>query len=105
MTYREIVRTCSHCEVAQAAVDSLGGPVAVRIHVEATRLNVSRGVLVAQIVRSFAASADEAAFQEVSAAAHKSEVPVLSGLRYILERELDGKATPAWMIAACQQSL
>lgn len=105
MTYREIVRTCSHSEVAQAAVDSLGGPIAVRIHVEATRLKVSRGALVAELVRSFAASADETDFQEVSAAARKSDVPVLSGLRYILERELESKATPAWMIAACQQSL
>jgi hypothetical protein len=104
MTYREIVHTCSHAAVARAAVDSIGGDIARRVEVEASRRNLSRGDLVAQIVRKFAASADEMDLQHLSAATHKSDAPVLSGLRYILEREIEGVALPAWMIAACAQA-
>jgi len=101
MTYREIVHTCSHAEVARAAVDSLGGDIARRIAAEASRRNLGRGDFVAQLVRKFAASADELDLQSLSAATHKSDAPVLSGLRFILEREIASEPMPAWLIAAC----
>lgn len=104
MTYREIVHTCSHAEVARAAVDSIGGEIANRVAAEATRRNLTRGAFAAELVRKFAASADEMDLQSVSAATHKSDAPVLSGLRYILEREIESVAVPAWMIAACAQT-
>ncbi len=101
MTYREIVHTCSHVEVARAAVDSIGGEIARRVTAEASRRKVSRGAFVAELVRKFAASADEMDLASVSAAAHKSDLPLLSGLRYILEREIENSAPPAWLIDAC----
>ena len=101
MTYREIVHTCSHVEVACAAVDSIGGDIARRVSVEASRRKVSRGAFVAELVRKFAASADEMDLAHVSAAAHNSDAPVLSGLSYILEREIANAAPPAWLIDAC----
>lgn len=101
MTYREIVHTCSHAAVARAAVNSIGGDIALRVAAEASRLNLARGDFVAQLVRKFAASADEMDLQSLSAATHKSDAPVLSGLRYIIEREISGELMPAWLIAAC----
>jgi hypothetical protein len=103
VTYREIVHTCSHVEVARAAVDSIGGEIARRVTAEASRRKVSRGAFVAEIVRKFAASADEMDLANVSAATRNSDVPVLSGLRYILEREIDN-GPPAWLINACAKA-
>jgi hypothetical protein len=100
MTYREIVHTCSHDEVARAAVDSIGGEIAMRVAAEASRRNLSRGAFAAHLVKLFAASADELELQHVLAATHNSDVPVLSGLRYILERQIANETPPAWMIDA-----
>ena len=98
MVYREIVRTCSHSKVAAAAVDSIGGEFARAFAAEAKRRNLARGALAAQMVNEFAAHADEVALQKLTIATHRSDVPLLSGLRYILENSQE--TPPAWMIAA-----
>ena len=108
MIYREIVHTCSNTEVARAAVKSIGGDFAREFVAEATRRELPSGVLAARLVREFADKADEVELQSVVAATHGSDQPILSGLRYILERGVrdcahkgGGKRTPpAWMIAA-----
>jgi hypothetical protein len=100
LIYREIVHTCSHPAVARAAVDSIGGEFARRIASEANRRRTTRGALAADLVRSFAAGADELDWQQVSAAARESDLPILSGLRHILERAIEREAPPAWMINA-----
>ena len=86
MIYREIVRTCTHSEVARAAVNSIGGEFARAFAAEAARRNVAPGELAAQKVAQFAASASEIEMCRVTEAAHKTDLPLLSGLRYILER-------------------
>lgn len=100
MIYREIVHTCSHPAVARAAVDSIGGDFARKINFEASRRRVTPGALAADLVRRFAASADEIDWQQVTAAANESDLPILSGLRLILERAIERDTLPAWMIAA-----
>jgi hypothetical protein len=107
MIYREIVRTCSNSEVARAAVKSIGGEFARDFAQEASRRELPSGVWAARLVREFADKADEVELQGVLAATHRSQQPVLSGLRYILERGVRVSSQkggeympPAWMIQA-----
>jgi hypothetical protein len=100
LIYREIVHTCSHPAVARAAVDSIGGDFARKFASEASRRRTTRGALAADLVRSFAAGADELDWQQVSAAARDSDLPILSGLRQLLEIAIERETPPAWMIAA-----
>jgi hypothetical protein len=109
MIYREIVHTCSNSEVARAAVDSIGGEFAQRFAADASRRDLTSGAWAAKLVREFADRADEVDWHGVVSATHGSDQPVLTGLRYILERSARGKcahsAMPAWMIAAsCAQA-
>jgi hypothetical protein len=111
MIYREIVHTCSNSEVARAAVKSIGGDFARDFVAEASRRELPSGVLAARLVREFADNANEVELQSVVAATHGSDQPILSGLRYILERGVRdnarrgaGKTPPAWMIAAARSA-
>ncbi len=104
MVYREIVHTCSNSNVARAAVDSIGGEFARGFAADAARRALSSGVWASRLVREFADRADEIEWQRVVAAAHGSDHPILTGLRYILERGVHetrrDNAPPAWMIEA-----
>ncbi len=95
MIYHEIVRTCSNSYVADAAVLSIGGDFARAIADDANRHAMSRGAYAAKLVREFATQADDRDERGVVAAACRSEQPILSGLRYILERGVRPEA--AWM--------
>jgi hypothetical protein len=111
MIYREIVHTCTNSEVARAAVKSIGGDFARDFVAEASRRELPSGVLAARMVREFADKTDEVELQSVVAATHGSDQPILSGLRYILERGVRGdkpkganRTPPAWMIAATRSA-
>jgi hypothetical protein len=97
MIYREIVHTCSNSYVADAAVISIGGEIARAVADDANRHAMSRGAYAAKLVREFASRADDGERGRVAAAAFRSEQPILSGLRYILERGV--RAEQAWMSA------
>jgi hypothetical protein len=86
MVYSEIVRTCVNSHVAEAAVQSLGGEIALLLSEDAGRVAMSRGDYTAKLVRDFASSADACDEGRVLAAARGSQHPLLTGLRYILER-------------------
>ena len=109
MIYREIVHSCSNTHVARAAVDSIGGEFARDFAEAASRRAMTRGAWAAHLVREFADSADETEWWGMVAATQGSEHPVLSGLRYILERPEGDRpreaAPPAWMICAQQGAL
>ncbi len=95
MIYHEIVRTCSNAHVAEAAVQSLGGEIALVLSESADRVAMWRGDLAAKWVRDFDESADASDKGRVLAAAQGSQHPILSGLRYILER--GAQSNSAWM--------
>ena len=90
---REIVRTCSNVHVARAALASIGGEFAARFAADASRRDLSSGVLAARMVRAFAthAAADER--RTVEAVTRGADQPVLVGLRYILARGLGAGRT------------
>jgi hypothetical protein len=109
MIYREIVHTCSNSEVARAAVDSIGGEFARRFAADASQRHLTSGAWAAKLVRDFANRADEIEWHRVNSATRGSDQPILTGLRYILERSARGKdadsTLPAWMISArCAQA-
>ncbi len=112
MIVREIVRTCSNPHVARAAVASIGGDFAQRFSLDAAKRNLPSGIFAAGLVRRFSRRAAERDWEGVGEATRGADQPILSGLRYILERgaELDeDDADPEWawraptpLLSCCQ---
>lgn len=107
MSIEEIVYTCSHEKVAQAAVASLGFDFATRVRTEAERHGVATGVLVARIVREFGAAADAGERKAVCRAMDRTDQPLLCGLRFILEARLraaQSASRETWLIGPLASS-
>jgi hypothetical protein len=85
----EIVHTCSHEKVAQAAVASLGFAFLLRVKRAADRRGVSIGAFAANVVREFGEDAQVRERRAIVRAMHKADQPILRGLQTILERELE----------------
>ena len=103
MIVREIVLTCSNPHIARAAVASIGGNFARRISRDAAKRNLTSGVFAARLVRRFSRHARDRDWMGVDEATRGVDQPILSGLRYILERgvELDeDDSDPAWRVGA-----
>ncbi len=99
MIIREIVRTCSNPHVAHAAVASIGGDFARRFSSDAEKRNLTSGLFAAGLVRRFSRHAAERDWEGVGEATRGADQPILSGLRYILERGVEsdqGDADPGW---------
>jgi hypothetical protein len=101
MIVLEIVKTCSNPHIARAAVASIGGDFARRFKRDAATRNLSSGLLASHLVRHFAQKAEEADWEGVDEATRGADQPILSGLRYILERGLelanpDDKSAEGW---------
>jgi hypothetical protein len=95
MVLKEIVRTCSNAEVANVALAWIGGKFTERIAAEASRSNLTPGMLTSLIVKEFSANASFDQMADVSAAASGTDQPVLSGLRQILIQSAASKQAPA----------
>jgi hypothetical protein len=97
MIVREIIFTCSNPHVARAAVLSIGGDFARRFSSDAASRNLSSGLLAAKLVREFARHAGDGDWEGLDDAVRGADMPILSGLRHILEREtkLKGEDVPA----------
>jgi hypothetical protein len=99
MIVREIVRTCSNPHIARAAVASIGGDFAQRFSRHAAKRNLTSGIFAAGIVRRFSRQACVRDWEGVDEATRGVDQPILSGLRYILERGVeldDDTADPEW---------
>ncbi|HVP99461.1 MAG TPA: hypothetical protein VMS87_09505 [Roseiarcus sp.] len=92
MIVHEIVATCANPHVARAAVASIGGDFARRFSRDAAERKISSGHLASRLVRNFARNADEQDWDEVDEATRGADMPILSGLRVILERSLEADA-------------
>ena len=99
MIVREIVWTCSNPHVARAAVASIGGAFARRVSQDAAKRNLSSGMFAARLVRRFSRQAGEHDWEGVNRATRGADQPILSGLKYILERGVeldDDDGDPEW---------
>jgi hypothetical protein len=94
MVLKEIVQTCSNAEVAKAALASIGGKFAEHIAAEASRSNLTPGMLTSLIVKEFSANASVEQMADVDSAASGTDQPVLSGLRQILIQSTVSKIAP-----------
>jgi hypothetical protein len=88
MIVREIVVSCSNPHVARAAIASIGGDFARRFSEDAAERNLSSGLLASRLVRHFVSHARDGDWEGVGEATQGADMPVLTGLRYILERGL-----------------
>ena len=89
MIVREIVSTCSNPHVARAAIASIGGDFARRFERDAASRNLSSGTLASCLVRHFVRRAGRSDWEGVGKATRGADTPILTGLRYILERGLE----------------
>jgi hypothetical protein len=88
MDARYVVHACSNAHVAQAAVFSIGGDFVVRFASEARRNQLDCGPFAARLVQDFERRADADAWGRANKAAAGAELPVLTCLRFILDRSL-----------------
>lgn len=88
----ELIRTCSHASVARAAIASIGCPLKERVDLLAGVHGLDRGTYVAGLVRQFAADADMADWARLDRAMYQQDMPLLAGLRFILETMLDSES-------------
>jgi len=84
----EIVHTCSHEKIAQAAVASLGFAFASRVKAAADIQGVTIGAFAANVVQEFGDGAQASERRAVDRAMHRADQPILLGLQIILEGEL-----------------
>ena len=91
MLIAELINSCSHERIAQAALMSIGPDFYKRVDAVARRLDQSSGTYAAARVSEFAKRADGVQWSAVAKAMSGQDMPVLSGLRYILETNLDRK--------------
>jgi len=89
MLIAELVNSCSHEPVARAAILSLGRDFTARIERAAGNRGQSAGAYAARRVVRFADRAGEIEWRSLSRAMEGADMPVLDGLRYILERDLE----------------
>lgn len=88
----EIIRTCSHEKVAEAAVRSIGPEFRDRVDLLAAAFDLSAGAYVADLVRRFSEEAGERDMEALSRVIAGSDLPILDGLRWIVEFMIDGPA-------------
>lgn len=88
----EIIRTCSHEKIAEAAVLSIGASFRDRVVLLASTAGMPAGAYVAGLVADFEEEAGERDVEALRRATSGSDMPVLDGLRWIVEFMLDGRS-------------
>jgi hypothetical protein len=80
----EIIHTCSHEKVAQAAVSSMGSAFAGKVGVSAGACGLSIGAFTVRAVREFDELSGEVERQAIRKAMDGADQPILTGLQLIL---------------------
>jgi hypothetical protein len=92
MLVTDLIHSCSNDKVAQAATFCIGGVFAERVRAVAQENGVSEGRFVSVVVRDFALRADEAERAQLAHEMAGCDQPILSGLRRVVEKALEGGA-------------
>lgn len=88
MLVAELIRSCSHAKVAEAAIHSIGPDLAHEVRLRAQERGLDAGDYVAQSVQIFASSAHPQDWSRLSSRLRGVDMPILAGLHYILERRI-----------------
>lgn len=86
MLVSDLLHSCAHEGVAEAALSSIGGTLAATVQAEAQARGVSVGSLVSTRVRDFRRDASERDWRDLAGALRGHDLPVLSGLGVIMTR-------------------
>ena len=89
MLMKELISSCSHDCVAEAGVVSIGPAFLSHVTNAARRENMSAGAFAARAVRRFRAEADAADWKELREICARDDMPILRGLRHIVEKAAD----------------
>lgn len=89
MLRAEIIRSCSHEKVADAAVLSIGSDFHKRLELLAGATGQTPGSYASEIVRRFAREALEEDWEALSDAIAGCDMPILCGLRWIVETTIE----------------
>ena len=89
MLCAELINSCSHDKVAEAAVLSIGGDFHDRVVMLARASNMTPGRFAAQFVRRFAEEAHDEDWDALAAVVAGCDTPILYGLRWLVETMLD----------------
>jgi hypothetical protein len=89
----EIIRTCSHEEVAKAAVESMGPFFAEKVEATAGAQGLSIGAFTARAVREFERFSREEDWQTLRELMEGSDQPILIGLQHILWPVIENDGT------------
>lgn len=86
MLVSEVLRSCAHRHVAEAAVLSIGGDFASEVRAKAGHAGLSVGDFTAARVQQFSRHASERDWHLVTARMHGEDLALLSGLRFVMQR-------------------
>ncbi len=86
MMVAELIRSCSHARVAEAAIHSIGPDLVREVGQRARDSGLDAGDYVARSVQGFAGSARPHDWRRLAARIEGVDMPILTGLHYILER-------------------
>jgi hypothetical protein len=84
----ELIRSCSHEKVAEAAVASIGPGFRRLIADASAARHMSIGAYTSTCVKHFAREAEDHDWQELAGHVEGADMPILAGLRHILETSL-----------------
>lgn len=90
MLVTDLIHSCSNDKVAEAATSCIGGVFAERVRAVARESGVSEGRFVAVVVRDFALRASEPERAQLAREMAGCDQPILSGLRRVVEKALEG---------------
>ncbi len=88
MMVAELIRSCSHAKVAEAAIHSIGPALAHEVKRRANERGLDAGAYAAQSVQVFAGSAYPHDWDSLAARLKGVDMPILAGLHFILERRI-----------------
>lgn len=90
MLRTELIKSCSHEKVAEAAVLSIGTDFHRRLSLLAGATGQTPGAFAADLVRRFADDASEAEWDALEGVIAGRDMPILCGLRWIVETMIEG---------------
>lgn len=94
MLIAELIRTCSNPNVAGAALASSGCVLRVRAGLISRAFGLGEGEYIASLVREFAVGACDEEWDALEQAMRGQDMPLIAGLRFIVESALDDQAFP-----------
>lgn len=86
---KEIVNSCAHSSVAEAAVRSLGPAFAHQVKVAGRTRGLSLGAYASRAVQLFGEGASPATRRALDDAMRAADQPILAGIAFVLELAMD----------------